>query len=215
MREMPKGVHHHQHEKVGEVHMLEKLVKGQPKGESKIELQASSPQRDRLHAMGGRRNSGEGQKEFEEEVIFVKEVKCAEDGRKTAAVEKRKELTVVGFGGEVTPVENGKSIKSSASARERDSRESLALGGMFVLSKSRKQMWDRMKQMKKKVASTPPLVPAHVVQMKDYRPKGKTYRRGVNKKTAKMNLQYSLAKVKIIYCIMKSFYLPPTQESAL
>ena len=51
-------------------------------------------------------------------------------------------------------------------------------GEMFVMSKSRKQMWDRMK---KRVVSTAPLAPAHVKKMKDYMPKGKTYRRGVNK----------------------------------
>ena len=52
-------------------------------------------------------------------------------------------------------------------------------GKMFVMSKSRKQLWDRMK--KRKATAPPPLVPAHVEKMKDCRPKGKTYRRGVNK----------------------------------
>merc|ERR1719234_1010594 len=38
--------------------------------------------------MGESRNPGKEPKKSEVEVIFVKEVKCAEVGRKTAAVEK-------------------------------------------------------------------------------------------------------------------------------
>ena len=63
-------------------------------------------------------------------------------------------------------------------------------GEMFVMSKSRKQMWERMK---KNVASAPRLVQsAHVDQMRDYRPKGKTHRAGVNKILAQMKLRKQL-----------------------
>merc|ERR1719234_959667 len=126
--------------------------------------------------MGESRNPGKEPKKSEVEVIFVKEVKCAEVGRETAAVEKTKELKegpVPGVGGNVTPGENGKNIKQGVSLAPGGKDT----GGMFVLGKSRQQLWDRMKKMKKKVASAPPLVPAQVVQMKVYRPKGKTYRK--------------------------------------
>jgi len=162
----------HLHEKVNEVLMLAKLEKELPKGKSKMKL----PQSNRLHTLVGMRNPGEGPKKSKEEVIFVKEVKCAEAGRKVAAVEKGKELkegSVPGVEGKVTSGENGKNIKSSVSLAPGGKDT----GGMYVLGKSRKEMWDRMKKMKQKVASVPPLVPAHVVHMKDYRPKGKTYRK--------------------------------------
>ena len=180
MMQTPKDVTH-LHEKVNEVLMLAKLEKELPKGKSKMKL----PQSNRLHTLVGMRNPGEGPKKSKEEVIFVKEVKCAEAGRKVAAVEKGKELkegSVPGVEGKVTSGENGKNIKSSVSLAPGGKDT----GGMYVLGKSRKEMWDRMKKMKQKVASVPPLVPAHVVHMKDYRPKGKTYRRGVNKKLSSL-----------------------------
>merc|ERR1719234_1828619 len=89
--------------------------------------------------MGESRNPGKEPKKSEVEVIFVKEVKCAEVGRETAAVEKTKELKegpVPGVGGKVTSGENGKNIKSSVNMAPRGKDT----GGMFVLGKSKKQL---------------------------------------------------------------------------
>ena len=122
---------------------------------------------NRPHAVGERRNFGEGPKK-------MKEVMCSRVVGQVVAVKKRecKEESVPGVEGKVNP--GGPGVFSHA--RLTSGRKET--GEMFVMSKSRKQMWDRMK---KRVVSTAPLAPAHVKKMKDYMPKGKTYRRGVNK----------------------------------
>merc|ERR1712037_428484 len=132
-----------------------------------------------------------GMKEVSAKVVPVKKI-------------EPKEGSVPGVGGGVDPGEPGRkilvekwqNIERHFSEREIDSQAnaSLASGGkegkIFVMSKSRKQMLDRMK---KNVASAPRLVQsAHVDQMRDYRPKGKTHRAGVNKILAQMKLQKPL-----------------------
>jgi len=126
-----------------------------------------------------RRSPAEGPKKMKEVSAKVVAVKKIEP----------KEGSVPGVGGGVDPGEPGRkilvekwqNIERHFSEREIDSQAnaSLASGGkegkIFVMSKSRKQMWDRMK---KNVASAPRLVQsAHVDQMRDYRPKGKTHRK--------------------------------------
>ena len=104
----------------------------------------------------------------------MKEVMCSRVGGQVVAVEKRgsKEESVPSVGRKVNP--------GDFSVNGPDSHARLASGGknpgkMFMMSKSRKQMWERMK--KRAVSAAPPLVPAHVEKMRDYRPKGKTYRK--------------------------------------
>ena len=76
---------------------------------------------------------------------------------------------VASVGGRVTPGEN---IGRDFSRRENDSTPSLASGSknsgnMFVMSKGRQQMWDRIEKKQS----------AYVGQVQDYKPKGKTYRK--------------------------------------
>ena len=176
-REMPKDVRYQQ----------ERAKLSELGGKSKSTVEASPSQSNRLRAAGEMRSPGEGPKR-------MKEVACTRVGGKVVAVEKRelKEGAVPCVEAKVDPGasygENLKNTKRHFSKRERDFQTNASLasgekdgaGKMFVMSKSRKQMWDRMR---KSVASAPPLV-----QMKDYRPKGKTYRTGVNKILAEMKL---------------------------
>ena len=81
-------------------------------------------------------------------------------------------IAVASVGGRVRP---GEKIGRDFSTRENDSNPSLAsgskdCGNMFVMSKSRQQMWDRIEKRKAPV-------PAYVGQVQDYKPKGKTYRK--------------------------------------
>ena len=77
---------------------------------------------------------------------------------------------VASVGGRVRPGENiGRDFSRR---RENDSTPSLASGSknsgnMFVMSKGRQEMWDRVAKKK----------PAYVGQVQDYKPKGKTYRK--------------------------------------
>ena len=76
---------------------------------------------------------------------------------------------VSSVGGRVRPGEN---IGRDFSRRENDLTPSLASGSknsgnMFVMSKGRQEMWDRVAKKK----------PAYVGQVQDYKPKGKIYRK--------------------------------------
>jgi len=139
----------------------------------------------RLKGKTHRGSSDEGPKK-------MKEVASSRVSAKVVTVKKRehKEGPVPGVGGKVNPGDSGRKKLGEKggnieSKREGDSQanDSLASGGkdsavgeMFVMSKSRKQMWERMK---KNMASAPPLVQSvHVDQMRDYRTKGKTFRTG-------------------------------------
>jgi len=135
-------------------------------GISYNEVGVSPSQNNRPHGHG--RNLGEGSKK-------MKEGMCSRVGGQVVAVEKRgpKEISVPGVGRKVNPV-------GDFSGKGPDSHARLTSGGkntgkMFTMSKSRKEMWERMK--KRAVSAGPPLVPAHVEKMRDYRPTGKTYRK--------------------------------------
>ena len=85
---------------------------------------------------------------------------------------------VSSVGGRVRPGENiGRDFSRR---RENDSTPSLASGSknsgnMFVMSKGRQEMWDRIK--KKKMV---PVQPGYAAPMQDYKPKGKTCRKAHN-----------------------------------
>ena len=216
-REMPKDVHHQQERvklcklggksknkveaspsqsnKLGGVGKMFAMSKSRKQMWERMKTAQVDQMKDyRIEGKTHRRSPAEGPKKMKEVSAKVVAVKKIEP----------KEGSVPGVGGGVDPGEPGRkilvekwqNIERHFSEREIDSQAnaSLASGGkegkIFVMSKSRKQMWDRMK---KNVASAPRLVQsAHVDQMRDYRPKGKTHRAGVNKILAQMKLQKPL-----------------------